>query len=63
MVVYTRFSFRDKLGRWVAVCSSSHMAKPYAVFLEHNGRMEQISKWYLYRGNAERKLRSLRGAE
>jgi hypothetical protein len=63
MIAYTRLSFTDKDGRAVFVASNEHMLKPYAVFKECNGFVQQVSKWYFYRGCAERALRKLKESE
>lgn len=60
MIAYTRLSYTDRDGLAVFVASEEHMLKPYAVFKECNGFVQQISKWYLYRGNAERALKRIK---
>lgn len=59
ITLYIKDSFTDRNGRAVMVGRDdpNYNVKPYAIFKECNGVLYQVSKWYMYRGWADRKIK------
>lgn len=59
ITLYSKGSIATAWGAYI-VGKESDSIKPWAVFLERDGRLYQSSKWYAYRGWAERALKAIR---
>lgn len=58
MLAYTRYSYHGADGKTVFIGKDETMLKPWAVFKDNGNFVQQVSKWYAYRGWAERALKN-----